>query len=343
MDRFTELTSFIRTCETGSFSAAARELGLSQPAVSLQIRALEQRLGVRLFNRTTRHVSPTEAGNRYLERARDILERLEEADRSVGCLDSAMCGRLVVGVPVSFGATVLGKYLIEFKKAYPELMLDVALTDRFVDVIAERLDVAIRMGTIEDDRLIVRKLGMIGRSLAATPDYLDRKGRPTRPEHLADHDYLLYAHITTHDVVPLTGPEGERAEVRIRPTMRGDNSLLMLQALRAGLGIGLCHKVILDPLVRSGQLEYVLPNWQYAPHHIHAVYPSNRFIPLKVRRFVDGFAEYLAGIGAFVDGEKAVTSGNATKSIGPHPQLAALQEITGEQDKPLRQPQSISE
>ncbi|WP_163270079.1 LysR family transcriptional regulator [Chelativorans alearense] len=311
MDRLAALTSFIRACETGNFSAAARELGLSQPAVSQHIRALESHLGARLFDRTTRHVSPTEAGRRYLERARDILERLDEADRYVGCLESKMCGRLAISAPVGFGANVLGEYLIEFKRTYPELLLDVALSDSFVDVIAEGLDVAIRMGTIDDDRLIVRKLGVIGRSLAATPDYLDRKGRPQRPEDLADHDYLLYAHITTRDIVPLTGPGGEKAEVRIRPTMRGDNSPLMMQALLAGLGIGVGHEVTLDPLVAEGRLEYVLPAWGYAPHHVHAVYPSNRFIPLKVRRFVDGFAAHLAGMGAFVGCEKAGLSREA--------------------------------
>ncbi|WP_292447424.1 LysR family transcriptional regulator [Mesorhizobium sp.] len=300
MDRLTELTSFIRASETGSFSAAARELGLSQPAISQQIRALEKRLGVRLFDRTTRYVSPTEAGRRYLERARDIVERLDEADRSVGCLESKMCGRLAVGAPASFGAGVLGNYLIEFKRAYPELILDVALTDSFVDVIAERLDVVIRMGTIDDDRLIVRKLGVMERRLAATPDYLDRRGRPRRPEDLSDHDYLHYAHITTRDIVPLTGPGGEKAEVRIRPTMRSNTSLLNHQALLSGLGIGLGHKVILDPLVAQERLEYVLPDWHYAPHHVHAVYPSNRFIPLKVRRFVDGLTEHLAAMGALI-------------------------------------------
>ncbi|RWN59811.1 LysR family transcriptional regulator [Mesorhizobium sp.] len=308
MDRLTELTSFVRACDTASFSAAARELGLSQPAVSQQIRALEKRLGVRLFDRTTRHVSPTEAGRRYLERARDIIERLEEADRSVGCLESKMCGRLAVGAPASFGAGVLGSYLIEFKRAYPELLLDVALTDSFVDVIAEGLDVAIRMGTIDDDRLIVRKLGVIGRCLAATPEYLDRRGRPRRPEDLADHDYLLYAHIRKRDVVPLTGPGGEKAEVRIRPAMRSDNSLLNHQALLSGVGIGLGHRVILDPLIAEGLLEHVLPDWHYAPHHVHAVYPSNRFIPLKVRRFVAGFADHLAAMGAFIDDKKTCTS-----------------------------------
>ncbi|MER8825799.1 LysR family transcriptional regulator [Mesorhizobium sp. M0938] len=306
MDRLTELASFVRVCDTASFSAAARELGLSQPAVSQQIRALEKRLGVRLFDRTTRHVSPTEAGRRYLERARDIIERIEEADRSVGCLESKMCGRLAVGAPASFGAGVLGNYLIEFKRTYPELMLDVALTDSFVDVIAERLDVVIRMGTIDDDRLVVRKLGVMERRLAATPGYLDRMGRPRRPEDLAGHDYLLYAHITTRDIVPLTGPGGEKAEVRIRPTMCSNNSLLNQQALLFGIGIGLGHKVILDPLVAQGRLEYVLPDWHYAPHHVHAVYPSNRFIPLKVRRFVAGFADHLAAMGAFIGDEKSV-------------------------------------
>ncbi|HEV7371615.1 LysR family transcriptional regulator [Arenibaculum sp.] len=303
MDRLTMLASFVRVCEAGSFSAAARELGVSQPAVSQQIRTLEARLGVRLFDRTTRSVSPTEAGARYLDHARDVLERLDEADRTVGCLDRAMCGRLVVGAPVGFGSSVLARYLVDFKRAYPDLLLDVALTDRFVDVIAERLDVMIRMGAIADDRLVVRRLGAIGRRLAATPDYLDRKGRPRRPEDLAAHDYLLYAQLPER--VSLTGPAGERVEVQPRPTFRSDNSVLTRELLLAGLGIGLGHEIVLAPLVAEGRLEYVLPEWRYDPHQVHAVYPSNRYIPLKVRRFVDGFAEHLRTLGALVATEPA--------------------------------------
>jgi DNA-binding transcriptional LysR family regulator len=299
MDRLTALASFVRICELGSFSAAAQDVGLSQPSISQQIRGLEAHLGVRLFNRTTRHVTLTDAGANYLERARDILERLEEADRVVTGLDRAMSGRLAISAPVGLGSTVLAKYFMEFKQTYPDLVLDISLSDSFVDVVAERLDVAIRLGTISDDRLIVRRLGMIERCLAAAPDYLARKGKLQHPSDLTDHEYIIHSQQVDGGTLPLVGPEGERVDVPVRPTFRTDNALLMREALVAGLGIGLMHRKLFDPLLVDQRLEYVLSGWSYAPHQIHAVYPSNRYIPSKVRRFVDGLGTYLQDIGAF--------------------------------------------
>jgi len=304
MDRLTALTSFVRVCDLGSFSAAAQDLGLSQPAISQQIRGLESHLGVRLFNRTTRHVSLTDAGARYLERARDVLERLDEADRAISGLDQAMGGRLAVSAPVGLGVSVLASYFIEFKKTYPDLVLDVSLSDSFVDVIAERLDVAIRLGSISDDRLIVRRLGLVERRLAAAPDYLARRRKPQHPSDLADHDYIIHSQHVAGETLALTGPDGERVEIPVRPILRTDNALLMRDALVAGLGIGLMHKKLFDPLLAEHRLEYVLPEWRYEPHQVHAVYPSNRYIPLKVRRFVDGLASYLHNLGAFTHSEQ---------------------------------------
>lgn len=297
MDRLTALTSFVRACESGSFSAAARGLGLTQPAVSQQIRALERHLGVRLFDRTTRRVLPTEAGNRYLERARDILERLELADRSVGTTEAAMTGRLSVSAPVGFGADVLAPYLIDFMRDYPDIVLDVSLTDRFVDVIEERVDVAVRMGRLDDDRLVVRKLGEIGRSLAATAEYLERHGRPETPEDLQGHDYLLFSHVVTGDRVPLVGPDGIARDVQVRPVLRSDNKTVIHQALLSGLGIGLVHTPFLRPMLERGEVECVLPSWHYPRQAVHVVYPSNRFVPQKVRRFVEGMKRFLDGLG----------------------------------------------
>ncbi|MGQ9368617.1 LysR substrate-binding domain-containing protein [Azospirillum sp. ST 5-10] len=314
MDRLTTLASFVRVCETGSFSAAARELGRSQPSVSQQIRALEVRLGVRLFDRTTRRVSLTEAGVHYLEHARAVLERLDEADRTVGHLGRTMSGRLAVGAPINFGASVLATYLIEFKRANPDLLLDVALTDSFVDVMAERLDVVIRLGAVADDRLVVRKLGAIERCLAAAPAYLDRRGRPRHPGDLVDHDYLLHAQLIAGERVPLLGRNGEAVEVPSRPTFRSGNALLIQEAMLAGLGIGLVHGLILEPLVAEGRLERVLPEWRYEPHPVHAVYPSNRYIPLKVRRFVDGLDRHLRALGAFVESGRAQAQGRTNET-----------------------------
>lgn len=279
---------------------------MTQPAVSQQIRALEQHLGTRLFDRSTRRVLPTEDGLRYLDQAREILERLEVADRSVGSEKLSMCGRLSVGAPVGFGADVLSPYLIEFKTSYPDILLDVSLSDRHVDLIEERLDVSIRMGKLSDDRLIVRKLGVIGRTLAATTEYLERRGRPERPEDLTAHDYLLYSHILTGEQVPLVGPDGVISDVQVRPVLRSDNKTVIHQALLAGLGIGLIHTPFLGPIMESGRVEAVLPDWRYPCQNVHVVYPSNRYVPLKVRRFVDGLKSYLGGLGVLEEETVAV-------------------------------------
>jgi DNA-binding transcriptional LysR family regulator len=299
MDRLTALASFVRICELGSFSAAAQDFGLSQPSISQQIRGLEAHLGVRLFNRTTRHVTLTDAGVTYLERARDVLERLDEADRIIGGLDQAMSGRLAISAPVGLGSTVLVNFFMEFKRTYPDLVLDISLSDSFVDVVAERFDVAIRLGTISDERLIVRRLGIVERCLAAAPDYLARKGKPQHPTDLTEHEYIIHSQQVAGGTLPLTGPKGERVDVPVRPTFCTDNALLMREALVAGVGIGLMHRKLFDPLLANQRLEYVLPKWRYAPHQVHAVYPSNRYIPLKVRRFVDGLVTYLQANAAF--------------------------------------------
>ena len=296
MDRLSALESFVRVGELGSFSAAARDLGLTQPAVSQQIKGLERHLGVRLFDRTTRKLFLTEAGSRYLDYVRDLLERLQAADRLVGGDQSEMSGRLVISAPVGFGADVLSDYLIAFKRDYPEIILDLSLSDRFVDVIEERFDLAIRIGNLNDDRLIVRKLGEIGRGLAATPEYLDRRGRPETPEDLAAHAYLLLAHVVTGDHVILEGKDGSVRTVKVVPTLRSDSRTMIHDALIAGLGIGLIHMPFLAPMIEKGTVEPVLPGWCYPRQDVHVVYPSNRFVPPKVRLFVKGLIAYLDGL-----------------------------------------------
>lgn len=299
MDKLSALSGFVQSVKLGSFSAAAKHLGVSQPAISQQIRSLEEELGTRLLNRTTRQLHLTEAGERYFASATEILDRLREADRSVQSDEAQMSGPLAVGLPLGFAESVLSEFLIQFKKEHPCLVLDVSLSDLFVDVIQERLDVAIRMGEIKDDRLIVRKMGMAQRCLVASPEYLNKRGRPQHPSELSEHEYLLYRNISTGNRVPFLSTIGEKLSVEVTPTMLVNNSSTLRQAALAGLGISLANRWLIDPYIKSGELELVLPNWQYPPHPIHAVYPSNRFIPLKVRRFVEKLQVFFDEAGAF--------------------------------------------
>lgn len=298
MDKLSALSGFVQSVNLGSFSAAAKHLGVSQPAISQQIRGLEDQLGTRLLNRTTRQLQLTEAGERYYAYARDILDRLVEADRSVQSDETQMSGPLSIGLPLGFAESVLSDFLIRFKKEHPCLLLDISLSDQFVDVIQERLDVAIRMGEIRDERLIVRRLGVAQRCLVASPEYLDRKGRPRHPADLPEHDYLLYKNISTGDRVPFISTLGEKLSIKINPAMIVNNSSTLRQAALAGLGISIANRWLIEPYLASGELELVLPEWQYPPHPIHAVYPSNRFIPIKVRRFVDRLQDYFKEMGA---------------------------------------------
>ncbi|WP_306143618.1 LysR family transcriptional regulator [Roseibium sp. MMSF_3412] len=298
MDKLSALSGFVQSVNLGSFSAAAKHLGVSQPAISQQIRGLEDQLGTRLLNRTTRQLQLTEAGERYYAYARDILDRLVEADRSIQSDETQMSGPLSIGLPLGFAESVLSDFLIRFKKEHPCLLLDISLSDQFVDVIQERLDVAIRMGEIRDERLIVRRLGVAQRCLVASPEYLDRKGRPRHPADLPEHDYLLYKNISTGDRVPFISTLGEKLSIKINPAMIVNNSSTLRQAALAGLGISIANRWLIEPYLASGELELVLPEWQYPPHPIHAVYPSNRFIPIKVRRFVDRLQDYFKEMGA---------------------------------------------
>ncbi|MTI08136.1 LysR family transcriptional regulator [Roseibium denhamense] len=299
MDKLSALTSFVQAIRLGSFSAAASDLGVSQPAVSQQVRALEEDIGTRLINRTTRRLSLTEAGERYYAYACDIVERIAEADRSVQSTDAQMSGRLTVSLPYGFAETVLADFLIAFKRSYPDIYFDVQLSDAIVDLQTERVDLAIRMGVIQDDKLIVKKLGDAQRCLVAAPAYLDTAGRPNEPADLKDKDFLLYPHMAEKGLLPLHGSCGRHISVPVKPVMVINNSATLRHAALGGLGICPALRWLAEPYLQSGELEIVLEDWMSDPHPVHAIYPSNRFIPLKVRRFVADLETYMTAKGAF--------------------------------------------
>jgi DNA-binding transcriptional LysR family regulator len=290
----------VRVAESGSFSAAARDLQRAQSAVSQQIRALENQLRTRLFDRTTRKVALTEAGAVYLQHVRGVLERMEEADQIVSDLDAGITGRLAISAPISFGTQILGAYLFQFRNEHPGIDLDVALSDRFVDLAADGLDLAIRMGPVTESQLIVRKIGLLKRSLAATPRYLDEHGRPSHPADLKHHDYVVRSYLEGAEQIRLRR-SAEVTDVLVKPVLRSDNSHLICEAIAAGMGIGLVHDVLLEPMIASGTLERVLPDWRHEPHVIQAVYLSNRYIPRKVRVFVEGLTRFLRTRGALAE------------------------------------------
>jgi DNA-binding transcriptional LysR family regulator len=290
MDRLTAIEVFVKVVESHSFAAAARQLGLSPAMASKHIQALEERLGARLLNRTTRRLSLTEVGRGYYERSRQVLTDLEEADRAAGNLQRTPRGRLKVNAPFSFGIRHVGPAVAAYLGTYPEVTIDLDLNDRYVDILAEGVDLALRIGRLPDSSLIARRLAPIRLVAFAAPDYLARHGTPRTPADLAAHNCLLYTYAATADEWRFIGPEGKDAVVRVTGRLSANNGDVLLAAAMGGLGIGLGPTFIAGEHVQAGRLATLLPG--YAPPEValYAVYPPGRHLSAKLRSFVEFLA-----------------------------------------------------
>jgi DNA-binding transcriptional LysR family regulator len=295
MDRFTTMATFLRVAELGSLSAAARALGLTQPAVSQQVAALERRLATRLLNRTTRRLALTEAGERYYTQARQILEALAEAEDGLAAPADALAGSLRVHAPVGLGQMHLAPILIGFHRRHPVLTVELILDDRYADLIGEGVDVAIRLGPLPSSGLVARRLATLRRVLVAAPDYIAAHGSPTTPEALADHPHIRFSWVAAGEAVPLIGPDGPLS-VRVQSHFLANNAFVLVEAICAGLGIGGAQLPLVQGLLDQGRLVRVLPDHAYAPLAVHAVTPSARFTPRKTRAFIDHLATELPRI-----------------------------------------------
>jgi DNA-binding transcriptional LysR family regulator len=281
---------FARVVETGSFTGAAAQLGLSKSSVSKQVSRLEARLGTRLLNRTTRRLSLTEAGQAFFEGCQRVVAEAAAAEQAVTHLAAAPRGVLRVNAPMSFGVLHVAPAVPELLAACPELALDLTLNDRRVDLIEEGYDMAIRIGALGDSSLIARRLAPSHRMLCAAPAYLARHGRPEAPEDLADHDCLVYSYQTLGREWRLRSPAGER-RVRIAGRLAVNNGDALLAAALAGQGIVFLPSFIAGEALRGGGLERLLPAWRDAEETgVHAVYPAGRNLAPKVRVFIDFLA-----------------------------------------------------
>jgi len=290
MARLDEMGVFAAVVESGGFSAAARSLGLSKSAVSKQVGRLEDRLGVRLLNRTTRRLSLTEAGTAFYAACRRVLDEAETAERAVSNLASAPRGLLKLNAPMSFGFLHLSGAIPAFHARYPQITVAAAMNDRFVDLVEEGYDVALRIGALQDSSLIARRLAPCRNVLCASPDYLAHHGRPHRPEDLAGHACLLYANAANPHEWVMNGPDGRQAVAVDGPLIANNGDVLCGAAL-GGMGITRLPTFIVGAHLRDGRLEVVLPDHPVPEQGIHAVYPHNRNLSVKVRVFVDFLAE----------------------------------------------------
>ncbi|RFB75676.1 LysR family transcriptional regulator [Methylovirgula sp. 4M-Z18] len=290
MDKVNSLRAFVKVVETGSFSEAARQLRLSRSAVSKYVAELEESLGVRLLNRTTRHASPNENGQTYFERALAILSELDAADAAVSQAQAVPRGLLRVNAPMSFGTLKLGPVIAKFMELYPQIQLHLVLADELVDPVQDGFDVTLRIAELESSSLIARKILPIDRVICASPDYLARHGTPAHPRDLREHAALTYGLLLTGNQWKLTGADGDHW---IHPvwSLCVNNAEVLRDAAIGGRGIALIPTFIGEAALKSGALQTVLNDYHAPPLTLYAIYPSTRHLSVKVRLFIDFLVE----------------------------------------------------
>jgi DNA-binding transcriptional LysR family regulator len=287
MSNFMDMEIFARVVTAGSMSAAGREMGLSPAVVSKRLRRLEDRLGTRLLQRTTRQISLTEAGQGFYERVVAILASIEEAETYVSRRSAMARGTLRVSAPTSFGRMHIAPHLSAFLKSNPDLAINLELSDEFVDIVGGGFDLAIRIAELTDSSLVARRLAPIHRVLCATPGYLHTHGTPRTIHDLSNHVCLAAAN---QDPWKLEGPDGPIA-VRASGPIQTNSSEVIREAVINGVGIALRSTWDIGAELRAGKLQVVLPQYRASRHvGVHAVYPSRRFLPAKVRVFIDYLA-----------------------------------------------------
>jgi DNA-binding transcriptional LysR family regulator len=275
MDKFHSMQIFARVVEAESYSEAAEKLGISRSAVSKRVMQLEAALGVRLLNRTTRRVIPTEAGLVYYDRCRRILAEADEADQLVQRLHSDTGRSLTINAPVSFGIRHLGSAIAEFAGHHPDLELSVTLSDRFTNLSEEGYDVAIRVAKQVASGLIAERIAPIRVVLAAAPAYLERYGMPATPKDLVGHSCLHYSYLASRDVWNFIGPDGAHT-LRVAGRITANNGDVLMEAALQGLGIAHLPTFFIHHELQAGRLQLVMPDYKIPEISLFAVYPPNR-------------------------------------------------------------------
>lgn len=294
MDRLDAMAAFARVVSDGSFAAAARSMGVTRSALSKSVSGLEDALGVRLFDRTTRRVSPTEAGQAYYERVVQILADVAETNAQVSHLHGTPSGVLKVNAPMSFGTMYLSDVVAAFVHDHPGLTVELMLSDRFVDPIAEGLDVTLRVGTLTDSSLIARRLATTHQVIVAAPAYLEAAGRLETPDDLKSHQCLAYGHSTMQQRWRLTDAPGAKS-VAVSGRLCANNGEVLVKAALAGQGLAFLPTFMVGPHIRAGTLIPVLEAHVDRPLVVHALYAPNRYLAAKSRLFIDALVSAFGG------------------------------------------------
>lgn len=292
MDHISRVGIFLEVAKYESFSGAARALGLTGSAISKQVQSLEDQLGVKLLNRTTRHVSLTEAGAQYFEKARKALDDLGEAEQQLHELQVRPTGKLKINAPMSFGTQFLTQPIASFAEQYPEVELEVIFNDRMVDVVAEGFDVVIRIGALADSNLIARKLAPCPIILCASTTLTDKYGVPESPEQLINYPGIVYTQHTQKGAWRYQTSDGKTLSQTLNRNFSTNTAEMMLEACLQGLGVALLPIFSADAHLRSGELVALLPEYQTYPEtDIYALYPQNAYLSTRTRLFIDSLKD----------------------------------------------------
>ncbi|MGU7773400.1 LysR family transcriptional regulator [Burkholderia sp. MR1-5-21] len=298
MDSLQSMWLYTRAVELGSFSAVAREEQIGQPTMSKVISAMEKQLGVRLLQRTTTSLTPTEEGRRFYERCKQMLEAYDDAVADVRGQAQRPVGLLTVSAPMGLGELRLNALVLAFLAAYPEIEVELNLTDRIVDLVEEGIDVAIRLGNELPPHAVARYVAWSPRVLVATPDYVKRTRRIRRPEDLLAHQHVGYArHVVGSRLEFSKG--AERIVMPAAGRYRVNSSPALRECFLAGIGVGSAPAWLVQDLIDAGRLVRLLPGWQMQPHPVHLISPSRRYQPLRARVFLQFMAEHIPGLPGF--------------------------------------------
>ncbi len=283
-----DVAIFVQVVRCGSFAEASRRLGVPPNTLSRRVQQLEAQLGTRLMQRSTRHLTLTSAGQVFLERCSGAVEGLMDAGEELLAVNQEPSGLVRVAAPADFFDFFAMEWLTEFLVAHPKVRVDFVLSDGRADLIADRIDVALRGGILEDSSLFARKVLDAGTdSLVASPAYVARRGVPATLQDLAGHDCLVFGHPSGKATWRVAGPDGAQAEVQVSGRFSGNTAQALRKAALAGLGIALLPSTLTQRDLRAGLLVPVLPGYHRLGHGVHMVYPSRRYLPLAVSAFID--------------------------------------------------------
>jgi DNA-binding transcriptional LysR family regulator len=285
---------FVAVMETGSFTGAAERLGTSSGQASKLVSRLETELGARLLNRTTRSISPTEAGKAYFERVRLLLEEYDHLDVSVRNVSQTPRGRLRLTAPLSFGVIELAPALNEFALRYPDIELDVSFSDRVTNLVDEGFDMAVRIGRPPDSSLVAR-LCDVRIVVVGAPAYIDRMGEPDAPDELSRHDCIIDTNFREPERWPIRSLNGDMLAVPVGGRIRYSNAEACLRAAEAGLGLACVPSFVAGASIREGRVIRILQGFETTPFVVHALYPHSRHLAAKVRALVDFLVERYRG------------------------------------------------